>query len=221
MLQLLKKKTLVEEKLESYSSDATFEVVEAYNSLVTNLIHLPIDNKCKMIAITSSGYGEGKSSVAINLASALAANLVDKKVLLVDSDFRCSKVYEFMKGSDAKKVKGVADYLDDDKTALNILNSNVSNLDVVYAGKTKSNPTALIRSEKMREVLKSFEDKYDYVIIDTPPVNVYSDTLFLADRVSGFIISTKRNISSVSEIEKLTDRINSAGSEVLGFVYSE
>ena len=83
---MFKKKTFNEVMLEKYSQDASFETIEAYNSLVSNIINLSSENTIKSIAVTSSTYGEGKVSLAINLAVALAYNLLDKKILLLDSD---------------------------------------------------------------------------------------------------------------------------------------
>lgn len=218
---MFKKKNIVEEKLEIYSKDASSEIVEAYNSLVTNIIHFPIEKDCKVIAVTSATYGEGKSSIAINLALALAINLLDKRILLVDSDLRNSKIGEFINASSKEIVKGISDYLSGKDAEPVISKSDVSNLDVLYAGGAVDNPAGLIRSDKMGELLSSFEGKYDYVIIDTPPVNSFSDALLLSDRISGFVIATKKNNSSVAAIDNATDRIRSSGTEIFGFVFSK
>ena len=167
---------------------------------------------------TSATYGEGKASLAINLAVALAYNLLDKKILLIDSDLRTAKVSEFVL-PDAKE--GISNFLASDSSEPEIFKSEIKNLDVIIAGDAKSNPTGLLRSDKMGTALASLEEKYDYIIIDTAPINDYADALFLADRVSGYIVSTKKKVSSVSKIDFATDRIESAGAKVLGLVFSE
>ena len=91
---MFKKKTYTEEFSVRYSHDAPFEIVEAYNSLVSNLISVSAEEGYKSIAVTSAVYGEGKASLAINLAYALANNLLDKKILLIDTDLRTSKISE-------------------------------------------------------------------------------------------------------------------------------
>jgi capsular exopolysaccharide synthesis family protein len=204
--------------LKLYSPDAPFEIIEAYNSLVTNIIRLSNEEHFKSIAITSAAYGEGKATVAINIATALAENLLDKKILLIDSDLRSSNVSEFL---DFSHNKGLSNYLSTDCDDPQILGTSRKNLDVIAAGDVKSNPTGLLRSDKMGGMLKALEDKYDYIIIDTAPVNDYADALFLADRVAGYIFSTKKKASSVSKIDLATARVESAGAKIIGFVFAE
>ena len=215
---MFKKKTFNEVMLEKYSQDASFETIEAYNSLVSNIINLSSENTIKSIAVTSSTYGEGKVSLAINLAVALAYNLLDKKILLLDSDLRMAKVSEFVL-PEAKE--GISNFLASDNSAPQIFKSEIKNLDVIVAGDVKSNPTGLLRSDKMGLALAALEEKYDYIIIDTAPINDFADALFLTDRVAGYIVSTKKKVSSVSKIDLATDRIESAGAKVLGLVFSE
>lgn len=215
---MLKKKNTFDEAPIRYSLDAPFETVEAYNSLVSNLIRLASDEGYKSIAVTSASYGEGKAGVSINIAIALAQNLLSKKILLVDSDLRRSDVSSFM-CPDAKS--GLSDCFEENADEPAIIKSDIANLDLLSAGSLRSNPTGILRSDKMGSMLKTLEERYDYIIIDTSPVNDYADALFLADRVSGFIVATKRKVSSVSKIDVATSRIESSGAKILGFVFSE
>lgn len=214
---MFKKKLSVDEVTALYSLDAPFEIVEAYNSLVSNIISLSNQEGYKSIAVTSANYGEGKAAVSINLAIALAENLLNKRILLIDSDMRRSDVSAFM-CADAKC--GLSDSLSKGSDDLSIVKSDISNLDILPAGSVKTNPTGLLRSDKMGGILKSLEEKYDFIIIDTAPVNDYADALFLADRVSGFVVVTKKKVSSVSKIEVATSRLESSGAKILGFVYN-
>ncbi len=215
---MFKKKTYNEEFPVKYSQEAPFEIVEAYNSLVSNIISLSSEEGFKSIAVTSAYYGEGKASLAINLAYALAHNLLDKKILLIDTDIRASYVSQMLI-PDAKI--GISNYLSIDVTEPEIQKSDFSNLDVIVSGDVRSNPTGLLRSDKMGSVLKDLEAKYDYIILDTAPINDYADALFLADRVAGYIVSAKKKVSSVSAIDAATTRIENAGAKVLGLVFSE
>ena len=218
---MLKNKKYSEEMLSSYSLDASSEIVEAYNTLVNNIIHLPLEDNCKVIAVTSATYGEGKTAIAINLAKALANNLLDKKILLVDADFRNSKVSEFIGYSEDVNSNSLSSYLEGYVENPQFLHSSNSNLDYLFAGAVKNNPAGLVRSDKMVSALNIFTQGYDYVIIDTPPINEFSDALFLADRVNGYIMAVRRKISKISSIDFATDRITNSGAEILGFVYSE
>jgi capsular exopolysaccharide synthesis family protein len=215
---MFKKKTYTEEFSVRYSQDAPFEIVEAYNSLVSNLISVSAEEGSKSIAVTSAVYGEGKASLAINLAYALANNLLDKKILLIDTDLRTSKISEELVPN-AKS--GISNFLSADVTEPEIQKSELGNLDIIVAGNVKGNPTGLLRSDKMGSVLNDLEAKYDFIILDTAPINDYADALFLADRVAGYIVSAKKKVSSVSAIDVATTRIENSGSKVIGLVFAE
>ena len=192
--------------------NSAFATNDAYNSIVTNIIRLANEEGLKSLAVTSACEGENKDVVATRLAFALAENLLDKKILYVDADFRSSK---------NSKCSGLSNYLAEDGVNFVTDNSEFKNLDICNAGDVKMNPTGLLRSDKMGIILKSWEEKYDYIIINTPPVNDYADALFLADRVSGFTFATQKNVSSISKIDLATSRVESAGAKVIGFVFAE
>ena len=215
---MFKKKLVIDEEPKRYSLEASYEIVESYNSLVSNLISMSAQEGYKSIAVTSANYGEEKASVAINLSLAMAQNLLSKRILLVDSDLRRSNVSQYM--CPGAKI-GLSNYLQTDKDSLSIIKSEISNLDILPAGDVKSNPIGLLRSDKMGELLKNLESQYDYIIIDTAPVNDYADALFIADRVSGFVVAVKKKVSSISKIDIATTRIENSGANILGFVFDE
>ena len=211
------------EKTESLSyilaDDSAFAIREAYNTLATNVIHLQLDGGCKKIAITSSTYGEGKSSLAINLAISLALNLLDKKILLVDADLRTPHVKDFLGSAVAfAQNEGLSDFLNNESVENIFAKSHIDNLDIVCAGSSVANPAGLINSEKMSEFIAKCEGKYDYIIIDTPPVNVVSDAVTLADRVNGYIISVKKKVSTTTKLSETSDVLSAVGATVLGVV---
>ena len=215
---MLNKKNIATGDTRKYSLDAPFEIIEAYNSLVSNLLCICNDKGYKSIGVTSAGYNENKTSVAVDLASSLADNLINKRILLVDSDLRRSDVSAIMC---PEATIGLSNFISENSAEPAIINTEIKNLDILPAGNAKANPTGLLRSDKMGSILKSLEEKYDYIIIDTAPVNEYADALFLADRVSGFIVSTKKKVSSISKIDQAATRIESSGAEIIGFVFSE
>ena len=201
------------------SDESEFELREAYNTLATNIMHLQLNDACKKIAVTSSTYGEGKSTLAINLAISLALNLLDKKVLLVDADLRTPHVKDFLSGIvTSSENEGLSDFLSNDNSENFFTKSHIDNLDIVYAGSSVSNPAGLINSEKMSKFIAKCESQYDYVIIDTAPINVVSDAMSLAELVNGYVISLKKNVSTVPLLSEATDIISSVGATVLGVV---
>lgn len=218
-----KKKITQETRLSLLGKESCFELKEAYNNLATNVIYLPIDDNPKKIAVTSSNYGEGKTSVAINLAIALASSLIDKRILLVDADLRSPHVESFLADvvPSKKNGNGLSEYLSGKGDKCNINTTHVDNLDVIYAGEIPINPAGLINSDKMHELITSFGGKYDYVIIDTPPVNVVSDAVLLVGRVNGYIIAAKSGFTTVPTLSSASESLSMVGATVCGVVLSE
>ena len=220
----IKKSKVVEEPLYDISSgDASFELKEAYNALCTNVLYASNNEQLKKLAVTSSIYGEGKTSVAINLALALACNLIDKKVLLVDADLRTPHVAEFLKGKamDFAKGQGLSDYLTGKSDFPSASKTEISNLDVISAGDLILNPAGLLNSLKMKDFLDKCADLYDYVIIDTPPLNIVSDALLLIGKVDGYIVAAKTKVSKVPMLNAAQEALNSVGANVLGIVLTD
>ena len=221
---MLKKSLPIEESLyDILDSTTSFELKEAYNSLCTTVLHSENGDQLKTLAITSSIYGEGKTSLAINFAYALACNLIDKKVLLVDADFRKSNVAAFMKNriSVPEEMQGLSKLLVSDDEFPTVIETNLENMDVVLSGSAPLNPAGLINSLKMKDFLAKCSETYDYVIIDTPPINVVSDALLLIGGVDGYIIAAKNKFSKIPALDATQKALNSVGANVLGIVLTE
>ncbi len=144
---------------------------ESVRSVRTNLSFLAAEKSNKVICITSDVAGEGKSFVAVNLASTLS--LIDKKVILVGSDLRRSKLHKtFGVANDI----GLSNYLADQCTEEDIIkHSRQENLDYIVSGPVPPNPSELLHSAKMVTLINSLRGKYDIVMIDTAPVGLVSD----------------------------------------------
>lgn len=197
-----------------------FAIKEAFGSFCTNVLYLPIANKCKKIAITSSMPGEGKTYISINLAITLAQNLVGKNVLLVDMDVRSpsvSKLFSRYIGNSSSS-HGLSEYLVGIDEKPNVIKSDIPGLSVLLAGGSSSNPAGLINSDKMTDFIKSCEEIYDYVIIDTPPVNVVSDATLLVGRIDGYVIASRADFSTTNTIANAESALNGVGANILGVV---
>jgi len=216
-----KQKNYEEPRLDIVTANSSFELKEAYNALVTKLLQFPIENKCKKIAVTSAIYGEGKTSVAINLAITLAANLVDKKILLIDADMRSSHVASFLDLNSNVSGIGLSDYLAEKVADVNVIASPLPNLSVIPAGGASFNPSGLILSNKMSKLLSECEENFDYIIIDTPPATFVSDAILLSDRVDGYVISTRAKYSVISKIASVEQALTSAGATIFGMILTD
>ena len=227
MLKLFKKKkvthSLVKEDVERViSKDTPFAISESFRMLHTNILYLPITDKCRKIAVTSPVSGEGKTYISVNLAITLATNS-DKKVLLIDMDMRVPRVKKLLvsKVEDPNNMNGLSEFLAGIDTVANIKKTDVENLDVLFSGKESSNPIGLINSPKMNELMAELSEKYDYIIIDTPPVNIVTDALLILDKVSGYILSARANYSNVNALNSAVESIQNVGGEVFGVVLTE
>ena len=167
-------------------------VTEAIKTVRTNLRFSSVGEKLKTILITSSMAGEGKSFVSANLAATYANG--GDKVLLIDCDLRRGRQQKLF-GINGSTKLGFSNLLIDSKwkTKLNeyINKTEVSNLDVLTTGSIPPNPTVLLESSKIEEVMKELKTKYDLIILDTPPVTGLTDTLILS-RLSDIVLIVAR-----------------------------
>jgi capsular exopolysaccharide synthesis family protein len=146
---------------------------ESVRSVRTNLSFLAANKQSKTICITSEVSGEGKSFVTVNLASTLA--LIDKKIILIAADLRKSKMHNAF-GNDNKK--GLSNYLAGQCTLEEIItHDDAHNLDFIPSGPIPPNPSELLHTDKMKDLLAMLAPKYDYVLVDTAPVGLVSDAI--------------------------------------------
>jgi tyrosine-protein kinase Etk/Wzc len=146
---------------------------ESVRSVRTNLSFLASEKKSKVICITSEVAGEGKSFVAVNLSSTLS--LIDKKVILIAADLRRSKLH---KTFHVPNDLGLSNYLANQCTAEDIIShSNQQNLDFIISGPIPPNPSELLHSKRMSELIAYLQTIYDIVMIDTAPIGLVSDAI--------------------------------------------
>ena len=163
--------------------DAMF--VEQFKSLSSRFEYRIDVLQCKVVAVTSAVAGEGKTVSAVNLARNLASS-GRKKVLLVDVDLRKC---DLAKGLGVAPVPGLTEYLAGSATLKEILQkSPVKGLVVIPGGLRIAAPWQLLSGKRFRAFLKEVRDRFDLVLLDTPPVIPVSDTQALRDLVDGFII---------------------------------
>lgn len=220
MLNNVAKKRNDAPELTLVTNETPFAIRQAYKALYTNILYLNVDDKCKKIAVTSPLPGECKSTVSSNLALTLVQNLDDKRILLIDSDMRSPKVWKLF-GLE-RNVHGLSEYLAGIDEEPNFITPDAnSKLTILAAGSKNVNPTKLIGSQKMKNLLDLCNEQFDYVIVDTPPVNIVSDALLLNGWVNGFILSTRADQSDVTTVGEAVDAISRIGAEIYGFVISD
>ena len=198
----------------SINEDTKFIITEAYKSLRTNLRFTLRWDGCKKIIISSPIPEDGKSTTSANIAITIAQT--GAKVLLIDCDMRKGRLHSFF---DLKSAVGISDTLSG-MIAVNdvIQDTSYKNLQVITIGSIPPNPAELLASIQMEELIKKLEKVYDYIIIDTPPVNVVSDVLSLVKLVNGVVIVVKEGNTSHPNIKSALTKYEFVEANILGFV---
>lgn len=195
-----------------------FTATEQYKLLRANLdFTLPVDQKCPIIGVTSSMRGEGKSTTAINLSYVLAEK--GKKVLLIDADLRIPSV--------AKKMKidgstGLTDLLIGKGAQFSDYQSLLlPNWYILPAGSIPPNPSELLGSKRMEAILSDLKEKFDYIIIDLPPVNIVSDALSISGLITGMLLVIREDYTEKKELERCIRQLELSNVNILGCVMNE
>ncbi len=205
-------------KVINIAESTDFRLVESYKALRTNLLFsLPAkeETNCRKILFTSAGPGEGKSTTTVNLAVSLSQTEV--KVLLIDADLRKPTVHRYF---GIQSRLGLSNLLSGMNSREECIHSvkDLPNLSVIPAGILPPNPSELLSSSAMGKLLSDFEKIYDYIIIDTPPVNVVTDALALVSRVDGVAFVTAYRKSTYPEISRAVASLRFANANILGVV---
>lgn len=171
---------------------------ELFRLLRTNLQFILNDSRDKVVLMTSTNPGEGKSYISINLAMSLS--LLGKRVLLMGMDIRKPRLAEYL---DVKGKFGITQYLSSDNINLQdliIRDAKYPNLDIMLSGPIPPNPSELLASNKVDEMFEQLREQYDYIVVDTAPVGMVSDT-FTLDRVADATIYVCRaNVTTKSDL---------------------
>ncbi len=186
---------------------------EAVRMVQSNLRYLSSDKPLKIIALTSGIPAEGKSTVSANLAIAMAD--LGHKVLLIDADLRRPvqhRTWELL-----NRV-GLSDVLVGEATIEDAIQEAEPNLDVLTSGVLPPNPSALIDSEHMINLLKEFSQTYRYVIIDTPPLSATADTLTLSRMSDGLLMVVRPGIAETGSVALSKDLLEQKGHNLLGII---
>ena len=198
------------------TSQSPMEIIEGYAKLRMNLLYTLVDKSSKCVVVTSSISGEGKTTIAANLAISCAMS--GKKVLLIDGDLRraCQRdIFDF-----DKHAKGLSDILIGNATWQKAILCNVSEtLDLLPAGRFPPNPAELLQSKEMISLLNELENVYDLILIDMPPINIVADPLVLSGSVAGCLFVTRQDFSDHRDIRKALIEAEMTGMNVLGFVF--
>ncbi len=197
--------------------DLASPVSEQYRTLRTNLQSIDSEKPVKIIVITSSIHGEGKTISAINLAISMARDLDNKKILLVDADMRRSRVSKYL---GITPEIGLAEVLSNDAAINNALIniSGIDNLTVLPAGKQPNNPAELLGSNKLKNLISHLRTKYDYTIFDTPPIIPVTDTGLIGAQADGVIMVIQASRTQKGIVKHSQELLKQSQSKLLGYI---
>ena len=197
------------------SENSPFSVKEAYKTLRTNVTFSLPGSGCKCIGVTSAVRGEGKSTIAINLAISLAQ--LNKRVVLIDCDLRLPTILSKL---NIKGQEGLSNYLSGMIDCIPILRFKNRNIDIIPSGMIPPDATALIDSEEMQKMLQKLRDSYEYIIFDFPPINIVSDAVLLSGEIDGYLMVIRDGFSRVQQLTEAFRQLRLADAKIIGFVYN-
>ena len=210
-------------RLNSLSGEETsFAYVEAFKTLRTNLEFLSSETDCKKIVVTSPLAEEGKTNVSINLAVTLAD--AGKKVILLDCDLRRSILEDYLLSEDKNKwnkqfTKGLSGIL---CGKFNLAESSIEmknlGITVLPSGKHPPNPSELLASKKMGQLIQELDEIYDYIIFDAPPISLVTDAAVIGKYTDGALLVVRYKSTPVVMIKKAMENLNNAGIKVIGSI---
>lgn len=192
-------------------------ISEQYRTIRTNLQFSSVDQQIQTMLVTSSGPSEGKSMTAANLAAVYAQT--GQKVLLVDADLRKPTVHYTFR---LDNVRGLSNLLVNESTLEEtVFPSMVDNLDIISSGPVPPNPSELLGSKRMQEIIREASEAYDMVIFDTPPILVVTDAQILANLVDGSILVLRSKHTEQEAAIKAKEALTSASAKILGTVLND
>lgn len=192
-------------------------ISEQYRTIRTNLQFSAVDDQLQTMLITSAGPEEGKSMTTANLAVVYAQQ--GKRVLLIDADMRKPTIhYPFR----LDNLKGLSNVLAGDMSLTHAINpSDVDNLDLITCGPIPPNPSELLASKKMQQMMEEAKQTYDMIIFDTPPVLAVADAQILADLCDGSILVVRSKQTVHEAAQKAIELLKPAKAKVLGTILND
>jgi receptor protein-tyrosine kinase len=198
--------------------DASSHASEAYKALRTSLLFSAIDQALKVIVITSAEQGEGKSRTAANLAVALAH--AENRTLLIDADFRRPSQHRIF-----GKVRnvGLSNLLLKEVAQDEAVSSveAIPNLSLLTSGPTPPNPSELLGSVRMKDLMSRLAKGFTYVIVDTPPINAVTDASILASSASGTILVVEQGRTTSPSLRRAKLTLDRVGAHTIGAVMNK
>ena len=203
-------------KQQMLSANSPFAVREAYNAIRTKLLFTGKGEKCPVFAVTSAMMHDGKTTNSVNLSISIASTM--KKVLLIDGDMRKPTVHRYF---NLENKNGLSEILAGLTNEVKIRKTDIENLHVLPSGQIPPNPAELLGSQQMDNLLEYVKEYFDYVIIDTPPVNVVTDAAILAEKITGYVFVVQSGKNHFYELSYALETLQQMNGNVVGMVLND
>ena len=202
---------------EKASKRAVFQVMEAYKMIRTNLLFALATTDSRVVIFSSAEPSAGKSTLSANLAIVMAQT--GARVLLLDADMRKPSQHRNFKKTRSlglSKVLGGLNTLDEC-----IQHQVKPNVDLLTSGPTPPNPSELLGSTRMKELLDELQERYDYVFVDMPPLCVVADALVVAPNAAGMVLVARHNQTMYEEFGEALEKVEHSNTKLLGVVLTD
>lgn len=205
--------------------DPNSHISEMFKTIRTNIQFMNSNKELRTILITSTLPGEGKTCISINLATAFAQT--GKKVVIVDADLRKGRVDKFFY---VEKRAGLSNFLSGINEIgklenLDILNlvckTQIENLSIIQAGSIPPNPSELLSSKKMEELIEKLKQTFDIIIFDGTPSSIVTDSVIVSRIVDSTIIVVEYNGTKKNDLIKVKKAIENVGGKIAGVIINK
>lgn len=205
---------LIVKRAKVLNDKSSFHVKEAYKALRTNVVFTIPHDGAKKIIVTSALAGEGKSTNCLNLAISFAQT--GAKVLVVDCDLRKPNIANLL---NIPSTPGLSNILANLNTIdSSIVHSDYANLDVIPSGDMPPNPAELLGSNSMKEVIEKLSEIYEYIFLDTSPINIVTDAAVMSKMVDGVLLVVRQGRTYKESVAEAIKKLSFVDANILGFV---
>lgn len=200
------------------NAGSSFYISEAYKAARTNLSFVLTGEMGKKIACFSSpSPGEGKTTTCANIAITFAQT--NARVLIIDADLRKPKMHKTFA---VPAQPGLTNLLSGFNTFDEVIKeTGYANLDLITAGHIPPNPAELLSSPQMKNILEELSQRYDYIFVDTPPVNVVTDVAALSKYVTGIVMVARQGITTTDSMKRALESLQFVDANILGTILND
>jgi len=192
-------------------------VAERTRNIRTNLLFMMPERPLRTVLVTSPNPEEGKTTVSVNIAIAMAQG--GSRTILIDTDLRRPRVHQCFGLENETGVSSAV--IGAEPLPAYITSTDVPNLDLFLSGPVPPDPTALLHTERFRQILEELEQRYDVVILDSPPVLPVTDAMIIANHADGVVLVVKSDKTTKEALATAWQELRQVNARILGSVLND